>query len=72
MIGCSQRMDVVVTIKKINIMTNTERFFRFLGCYVSRSGILHVKTWLAKFIANMGVRDGYFEFLGRDMYKIKK
>jgi hypothetical protein len=65
-------MDVVVTINKINIMTNTERFFRFLGCYVSRSGILHTKTWFAKIMADRGVIDGNFIYLGRNMYKVNK
>ena len=53
-------------------MTNIERFFRFLGCYVSRSGILHTKTLFARFIANMGVRDGSFMWLGKNMYKSNK
>jgi len=53
-------------------MTNTERFFRFQGFYVSRSGILHTKTLFARFIANMGVRDGNFIYLGKNMYKLNK
>jgi hypothetical protein len=53
-------------------MSNTERFFRFLGCYVSRSGILHTKTWLAKFMAEKGVVDGQFVYLGKNMYKLSK
>ena len=53
-------------------MTNTERFFRFLGCYVSRSGILHTRTWFAKIMADRGVIDGNFIYLGRNMYKLNK
>ncbi len=53
-------------------MTKTERFFRFLGCYVSRSGILHTKTLLAKFLANQGVIDGTFIYLGKNMYGLNK
>jgi hypothetical protein len=53
-------------------MTNTVRFFRFLGCYVSRSGILHAKTWLAKFLADRAVIDGQFIYLGRNMYGLNK
>jgi hypothetical protein len=53
-------------------MSNTERFFRLLGFYVSRSGILHTKTMFARFITNMGVRDGGFIYLGKNMYKLNK
>jgi hypothetical protein len=53
-------------------MNNTERFFRFMGCYVSRSGVLHTKTLFARFIANMGVRDGGFIYLGKNVYKLNK
>lgn len=53
-------------------MTKTEKFFRFLGCYVSRSGILHTKTLLAKFLANQGVVDGTFVYLGKNMYGLNK
>jgi hypothetical protein len=43
-------------------------FFKLIGCYVSRSGILHTKTLLAKFLADRAVVDGQFVYLGRNMY----
>jgi hypothetical protein len=61
-----------VTINLNIIMTNTERFFRFMGFYVSRSGVLHTKTLFAKFMANLSVTDGHFIYLGRNMYKLNK
>jgi hypothetical protein len=47
-------------------------FFKLMGFYVSRSGILHTKTLFAKFIVNMSVTDGDFIYLGRNMYKLNK
>jgi hypothetical protein len=49
-----------------------ETIFKLMGLYVSRSGILHTKTWLAKFLADRGVVDGNFIYLGRNMYKLNK
>ena len=53
-------------------MTKTEKFFRLMGFYVSRSGILHTKTRFAKFTADRGVIDGHFIHLGKNMYKLNK
>jgi hypothetical protein len=53
-------------------MTKTERFYRFLGFYISRSGILHTKTWFAKFMSDNAVIDGNFIYLGKNMYKVNK
>ena len=47
-------------------------FFKLMGFYVSRSGILHTKTWFAKFMADRGVIDGDFIYLGRNMYKVNR
>ena len=47
-------------------------FFKLMGFYVSKSGILHTKTLFAEFIANMNVTDGDFIYLGRNMYKLNK
>lgn len=49
-----------------------ETFFKLMGFYVSRSGILHTKTLFARFITNIGVTDGHFIYLGRNMYKLNK
>jgi hypothetical protein len=46
--------------------------FELMGFYISNSGYLHAKTWLAKFMANMSVRDGHFVYLGRNVYKLNK
>jgi hypothetical protein len=46
--------------------------FELMGFYVSRSGILHTKTLFAKFMTSLGVRDGHFVYLGRNMYKLNK
>ena len=67
MIGCFLRMDVVVTINLMIIMMKTENIFRFMGFYVSKSGILHTKTLFATLMANMSVTDGHFVYLGRYM-----
>jgi hypothetical protein len=49
-----------------------ETFFKLMGFYVSRSGILHTKTLFARFIANMSVTSGHFIYLGKNIYKLNK
>lgn len=53
-------------------MSKTEKIFRFMGFYVSKSGVLHTKTLFAEFMANLSVTDGHFIYLGRNMYKLNK
>jgi hypothetical protein len=47
-------------------------FFKLMGFYVSRSGVLHTKTLFARLIASMGVTNGHFIYLGKNMYKLNK
>ena len=53
-------------------MIKTEKIFRFMGFYISRSGILHTKTLFAEFMVNISVTDGHFIYLGKNMYKLNK
>jgi len=46
--------------------------FELMGFYVSNSGYLHAKTKFAKLMVNIGVRDGHFVYLGRNVYKLTK
>jgi hypothetical protein len=55
-----------------NKLNNMKTFFKLMGFYVSRSGILHTKTLFAVLMANIGVTDGHFIYLGRNMYKLNK
>ena len=58
--------------KKNYIVIMVKFIFELMGFYVSNSGYLHAKTKFAKLMVNIGVRDGHFIYLGRNVYKLTK